>query len=322
MAFTWIPLYSQIARRVLEFENRQSDLLHLLGQLRAQGLKVILVTDRDASGNVIPLAEIDPFTFCASFNRTGSVTGRQAILTRIKELWNLTAPVPDDFDGIPIANSQNSWAFAYLPDRAASDIPTLWRAAREGIDKTWRTFGRVLFDEALSVRQMGLAKLTMSLFWLNPQGFLSCDRNTRAYFERRGIVCESRTATGYFTWLEKAVASAGDEFPQLSLDAYEEFGESHDDDGEPADKHETPPAGPRFVRLFGPVLDALRSMGGRGAPKVVTDWIIEHTKVTDAGLEHLKGLPLLNELNLADTKVTDEGVKRLQQALPICAIGR
>jgi 5-methylcytosine-specific restriction protein B len=68
---------------------------------------------------------------------------------------------------------------------------------------------------------MGLAKLTMSLFWLNPQGFLPCDKHTGAYFKRRGIVWESKTAVGYFFWLEKAVASAGENFPQLSLDAYE-----------------------------------------------------------------------------------------------------
>jgi 5S rRNA maturation endonuclease (ribonuclease M5) len=57
MSFTWIPLYSEIARKVLEFENRQSELLGLLSQLRADGLKVILLTDRDSSGKEIPLGE-------------------------------------------------------------------------------------------------------------------------------------------------------------------------------------------------------------------------------------------------------------------------
>ena len=114
MSFTWIPIYSEIAHKVLDFENRQGELLSLLGQMRSDGLKVILLTDRDAEGKVIPLTAIDPFTFFASFNRTSSVSGRQAILANIKDAWQLSAPVPDDFDGIPIANAQNSWAFAYL----------------------------------------------------------------------------------------------------------------------------------------------------------------------------------------------------------------
>ena len=47
---------------------------------------------------------------------------------------------------------------------------------------------------------------------------------------------------------------------------------------------------------------------------------LERTPVTDAGLEHLRGLVALKWLYLRDTKVTEAGVKRLQQALPNCAI--
>ncbi len=271
MSFTWIPLYSEIAHKVLEFENLQGELLSLLGQMRADGLKVIAVTDRDAAGDVTPLTEIDPFTFFASFNRHNSVTGRQAILARIKAAWHLSEPVPDDFDGIPIANAQNSWAFAYLADRTSNDIPVLWRAAREGVANGWRTFDRTLFDEALNVKRSGVAKLSISLFWLNPQGFLPCERHTRAFFKERGIVAESWTAAGYFSWLEQVVANAGEGFPQISLDAYQVGGTVV----EPRKQAE-------FKRWMGPILDALRELGGSGTPKQVEDIIARTHSVTDA----------------------------------------
>jgi hypothetical protein len=44
------------------------------------------------------------------------------------------------------------------------------------------------------------------------------------------------------------------------------------------------------------------------------------TDVTDAGLEHLKGLVQLRELDVRYTKVTAEGVKKLKQRLPNCNI--
>ncbi len=132
---------------------------------------------------------------------------------------------------------------------------------------------------------MGLAKLTMSLFWLNPRGFLPCDKHTGAYFKERGIVWESKTAAGYFSWLEKAVASAGENFPQLSLDAYESGLVPEEAEIEEETKgmvlREDSPAGPRFVRFFGPVLDALRDLGGTGTPKAVLEWVAKHTDVTE-----------------------------------------
>jgi hypothetical protein len=43
---------------------------------------------------------------------------------------------------------------------------------------------------------------------------------------------------------------------------------------------------------------------------------LEETKVRDAGLVNLKGLPKLRELILIGTQVTDAGVAELQKAFP------
>ncbi|MFT5131184.1 MAG: hypothetical protein ACI8W8_004820 [Rhodothermales bacterium] len=46
------------------------------------------------------------------------------------------------------------------------------------------------------------------------------------------------------------------------------------------------------------------------------------TRITDAGLEHLKGLKLLNYVDVSHTKVTPEGVAALKAALPNANIYR
>ena len=54
--------------------------------------------------------------------------------------------------------------------------------------------------------------------------------------------------------------------------------------------------------------------------KAVVRVYLHRTKVSDAGLAHLKGLTKLESLLLYSTKVTNAGVKQLQQALPNCKI--
>lgn len=54
--------------------------------------------------------------------------------------------------------------------------------------------------------------------------------------------------------------------------------------------------------------------------RVCHNFDLRGSAVSDRGLEHLKGLSQLKCLLLDDTKVTDAGVKKLQQALPKCEI--
>jgi hypothetical protein len=94
------------------------------------------------------------------------------------------------------------------------------------------------------------------------------------------------------------------------------------------------PPGPEWLRkLFGQDFFATVVVANFGSSSV-TDAGLEHlkgmtqlqgldihdTQVSDVGLEHVKRLTQLQELSIYNTKVTDEGVKRLQQALPKCKI--
>ena len=47
---------------------------------------------------------------------------------------------------------------------------------------------------------------------------------------------------------------------------------------------------------------------------------LDHTQVTDAGLEHLEGLTRLRTLVVGGCYVTRNGAQKLEQALPNCII--
>src|SRR4051812_33431895 len=110
--FTWIPLYKELATRILDYRERQEDLLKIVRELEDKGLPVISTMDKK-DGKPLPLAEIDPFTFFACFNRQQTNDNRKTILTFIKDKFGLAAAVPTDFAGVPVINPQKSWFFPY-----------------------------------------------------------------------------------------------------------------------------------------------------------------------------------------------------------------
>lgn len=107
--FTWIPIYTELATRLLEYRDRQAELLEILKQAQQDGLTTISLRDRGVGNQQVPLKEMDPFTFFANFNRQVADDKRKNLLAVIKEKLGLTSSVPEDFDGIPIKPANKSW---------------------------------------------------------------------------------------------------------------------------------------------------------------------------------------------------------------------
>ncbi len=180
--FTWIPFYKELARKLIGFEDRQSELINFLVGLRANGLTVTPLNDKDETGQRFLLKEIDPFTLIGVFNRGITEENRIRIAQGIKTFFGISADVPTDFSGIPVVNNQQSWFFAYAGQRKPADIPSLWhlfQLAQEEDPLSNPEFAGS-FDKALEVRGVNV-NLTMGLFWIRPELFLSVDGVMRDY---------------------------------------------------------------------------------------------------------------------------------------------
>jgi 5-methylcytosine-specific restriction enzyme B len=109
--FTWISIHRETIQKIVGMPMAQAVLLQVLRDMEQQGLTVISLQDNGPSGENIPLAEIDPFTFFASFNRGVTEKNRRENWNSLKTRWGLKSPVPDDFSGIPTLNNMRSWLF-------------------------------------------------------------------------------------------------------------------------------------------------------------------------------------------------------------------
>jgi hypothetical protein len=218
--FTWVPIYAELADKVLEYRERQAELIGLLERLRADGLPVNASGDQFADGTTGVMKEIDPFTFFSNFNRGVTDDNRRAILSALKREFGLTRSLPTDFTGIPTVNNQASWFIAYQKDRKPTDVPTLWdiaastrRDGAEGLDAE-------LFVRGLAINRVALAKLTMGMFWFRPDGFVALDRNMKAYLEANGIaVGKIATVAEYRDVIHRVREKFGGDFKRISVDA-------------------------------------------------------------------------------------------------------
>jgi len=222
MSFSWVPIYEELAGVLVGYEGRQGELIELLAKLNDAGIPALPIADQTASG-AATLTEIDPFTFFASFNRGQTNENRRAVLTRLKSHFGLSAEVPTDFQGIPVADKRSSWFFQYAVDRQSDEIPTLWALAKQAVTGGRNAIDGAVFDRCIRIKTVKTGKMTMGLFWLRPRDFMPLDRRSNAFLRAKGVEVPDLVDSwaSYAKVLDGAVAALGSDFSRISLDAYE-----------------------------------------------------------------------------------------------------
>ena len=184
--FTWIAFYKELSLKLLQFKNNRKPLVDFIqsgdeGFINQAGKSLVdYLHMQDGS----PISDIDPFSVFAIFNR-GRITyqNRQNICSAFKSHFGINAAAPRDFDGIPIVDPRRSFFFTWDINRNPYIIADMWElyervVNREEIEE-W-------FDKVLS---NGFPKhsLTMALYWLDPEKYMTLDSRSRSFLQTYGI---------------------------------------------------------------------------------------------------------------------------------------
>lgn len=221
--FTWIPIYTELAEKLLAYRHRQKELLGMIDELKNEGLSVIRTMDKRENGQQTPLTEIDPFTFFANFSRSGFKEGdRRRMLEWLATKFNLQSKVPEDFEGIPVVLPYAAWFFPWGFERPADDIPSLWALAESCVNGAPEGLAPELFSRCLAIKSVQAPKLTMGMFWVNPRQYIALDANNRRLFEQNGIDTEVEDLPGYLRLIREVNAKLGTDYPKISRTAWEQ----------------------------------------------------------------------------------------------------
>ena len=207
--FSWAPLYKELSVKLLDYKDNRSALVKWiyedLGKVTRDDGKSLVAYLKMKDGSKIE--DIDPFSVFGIFNRSTSWEKRTELLVKFKQFFNLQAEVPTDFNGIPTLDARRSFFFSWFDDN------------EKVIAGIWNLFEKVIKNEDIEnafnkVIENGMARysLTMCLFWIAPQKYISLDSRNRSYLETFGFADDYPTLrysdyTALLADIQKAIDS-------------------------------------------------------------------------------------------------------------------
>ena len=178
MTFTWIPFYRELAQKFLQFKDNRAPLVNWI----YDNLQGYLNHFKDGSDGR-PMPDVDPFTVFAIFNRGITEDKRKDICEKFKGFLGVSAPVPADFEGIPVMNTQRTNFIFFADRRQDGDIERLWKVFEDAV------LGNDIEKSYNALSHQGLIKfnITIGLFWIRADKFLPLDGNSQDLLESLGI---------------------------------------------------------------------------------------------------------------------------------------
>ena len=219
--FSWVPIHLELVEHLRQFQNKQNELIRVIKLMQDEGLPTISL--EDGGDGTLELDEIDPFTFIGNINRPIRDSFRIRMWEIVKQEFGLNSEVPKSFIGLPRLNLQKSKLFWGKPDRKDEDIPTLWEFFLHILDTSVEDIDPHLMDRCLNVKGVGMGYLTMAMFWVRPEKFLSADKNNLLKASRFGVDLPTNDATQYLSWLSELLSKIDRSTILFSAQAHDEL---------------------------------------------------------------------------------------------------
>ena len=308
--FDWVDFYKEFAIILLDYKGKRIELIDKVKAIyQDAGIKMPTL---EKDNNIV---DIDPFTVFGLFNKKLKDDNRIKILSAIKNLFDVKAQVPTSFDSLPVLNPQNSTFYYFVGKRDEEDIEILWSLFASAISYTKSPMEDNLktlshyFDLAINKKGNGNSKITMGLYWIAPDTFLNLDSRNEWYIYKSGKIPtniveelpeveDKILAKKYFKIMEllkiylKSDDSNLKNFKELSFEAWRYSEEVNE---QLKSKKDVKSSKAAVIRWFGPLIQALRDLGGSATPSEARAKIIENEDLSDDEISAVRGKNKVNK---------------------------
>ena len=212
--YTWIPAFKAIADWIVDYEDKQEDLVDILIDLGVdKGLQDQVIQGEDSKVKVM-----EPFTFFSLLMKFQKPENRIDYVNRLIDKIGIDIKHIKDIDGVPTANPRGVWLFAYSFERKPNVIKQLWDLFKQAKENN---ISSKTFDAALEIKYTGFTKLTQNLFYINPSHYLPLDGQTQPWISTQNIDTPNEDFASYQAFLEEVrIKTNGKPFWEISHEAW------------------------------------------------------------------------------------------------------
>lgn len=211
--FPWKAIFQEFADKLAAYESNRGDLLRKLTEVFSNLSMEMPKLEKDG----VPV-DIDPFTVYGLFTKGLTDKNRTRILSEIARQFQLRSEIPSTFHGIPVVFNMSATFYHWMDERKEDDIPNLWsifsaalRLAEKDSPENRNEFSRC-YENVL--KQAGINwNITMGLYWICPERFVSLDGKNREYLKSLNLDETIAPVTSAF--LKKEKMPSGEDYLKI-----------------------------------------------------------------------------------------------------------
>ena len=311
--FDWVQFYKEFAHDLLAYKNDRNKLIENVKNIYKETGINLPTLEKDNQ-----IVDIDPFTVFGLFNKSSmKETNRIKILNAIANIFIIKAPVPTNFDSIPVLNNLNATFYYFVGDREEEDIDNLWAFFTEALDyadnpvESTKEKLSKSFNMVINCKGNGNSKITMGLYWIAPNSFLNLDKRNIWYIYDSGKlpselvnslpkVKTKISSDKYFIIVEKlreflnSELSQLKDFKDLSAEAWR-YSQEINEENKIASAKKTSVSKAAFLRWMKPLLQSLKDLGGSAKAHEARNKIIENEQLSYDEINVVRGKNKVNK---------------------------
>ena len=187
--FDWVDFYKELAKKLLEYKVKREKLVEKIKKVYDNTGLNLPKLDSDNQ-----IHDIDPFTVFGLFNKSQMGTSRIKIINEFAKLFEIKSQAPTSFDGVPLLFPKSAMYYHYKEQRDKDDINNLWSLFESALafdsNPSADNQEKVskYFDLNVKIKHNGTSKITMGLFWIAPETFLSLDGTNINFVYKSGKI--------------------------------------------------------------------------------------------------------------------------------------